>query len=87
MTKVAKALFSPICGTTTVGERGQVVIPAEIRKLMKLVTGDKLLVFCKFDQVIGLIKAENLDKFLDKISTHVMKGVKNFREKIKGKVS
>lgn len=78
--------YPQVCGTTTIGERGQVVIPAEIRKQMKLETGDKLLVFCKFDQVIGLIKAENLDKFLDKITTHVMKGVKNFREKMKEKV-
>lgn len=78
--------YPQVYGTTTVGERGQVVIPAEIRKRVGLETGDKLLVFCKFDQAIGLIKAENLDKFLDKIVTHVMKGMKNFREKMKEKV-
>lgn len=83
MTKVAKALFSPICGTTTVGERGQVVIPAEIRKRMKLVTGDKLLVFCKFEKFIGLIKAADLDQFLEKITSHVNEKLEKLRRKIK----
>ena len=33
------------CGSVTVGERGQVVIPAEARKLCGVESGDKLLVF------------------------------------------
>ncbi len=32
-------------GAVTVGERGQVVIPAEIRERMAIKAGDKLLVF------------------------------------------
>ena len=32
-------------GTVTVGERGQVVIPAEARRQFGIETGDKLLVF------------------------------------------
>lgn len=32
-------------GAVTVGERGQVVIPAEIRERMAIRAGDKLLVF------------------------------------------
>lgn len=32
-------------GTTTVGERGQVVVPANIRAHAKLKAGDKLVVF------------------------------------------
>lgn len=74
-----------ICGTTTIGERGQVVIPAEVRQAMGLKTGDKLLVFCKFDQLICLIKAENLDEFLDKIASHVLAKMKSIKEKIKQK--
>jgi AbrB family looped-hinge helix DNA binding protein len=31
-------------GAVTVGERGQVVIPAEARRMMGVVAGDKLLV-------------------------------------------
>lgn len=32
-------------GTTVVGERGQVVIPKELREQMKLVPGTKLVMF------------------------------------------
>ena len=31
-------------GTVTVGERGQVVIPADVRKKLEINTGDKLLI-------------------------------------------
>jgi len=33
-------------GAVTVGDRGQVVIPAEVRRVVGLSPGDKLLVFC-----------------------------------------
>lgn len=33
-------------GAMTVGDRGQVVIPAEVRRVVGLSPGDKLLVFC-----------------------------------------
>ncbi|MDH7571021.1 MAG: AbrB/MazE/SpoVT family DNA-binding domain-containing protein [Armatimonadota bacterium] len=38
-------LTEHFCGTVTVGERGQVVIPAEVRKQFGIESGDKLLVF------------------------------------------
>lgn len=86
MTKTVKALFPPVCGTTTVGERGQVVIPAEIRKQMNLKTGDKLLVFNKFNQMVCLIKADSLDGFFDKVAAHFLSHVKSIKEKIKERV-
>ena len=39
----------------TLGERGQVVIPAAIRDKLELKAGDKLMVVCKDGQMIGLI--------------------------------
>lgn len=33
------------CGSVTVGDRGQIVIPAEVRKLLGINAGDRLLVF------------------------------------------
>ncbi len=39
------SLASFFCGSVTLGERGQVVIPAEARKEFGLKPGDKLLVF------------------------------------------
>ncbi len=43
-------------GSVTVGERGQVVVPAEARKRHGLQPGDKLLVF-KHPHVRGLVLA------------------------------
>ena len=46
MSNKGKASFAGLfCGAVTVGERGQVVIPAEARKEFGFKSGDKLLVF------------------------------------------
>ena len=50
-------------GITTLGEKGQVVIPAEIRAKLKLKKGEKLIVFAKDEGMIGLTKVSNLEKF------------------------
>lgn len=50
-------------GTTTLGEKGQVVIPAEARETMKLKKGEKLLVFSMGQGMLALTKLENLAKF------------------------
>ena len=42
---VAEDLSSHFMGAATVGERGQVVIPAEAREKLGIKAGDKLLVF------------------------------------------
>ncbi len=54
-----------VYGAVTVGERGQVVVPAEIRKLYHIKTGDKLFVFAKPGGPIGLIPAEQFTRFLE----------------------
>lgn len=56
-----------VYGAVTVGERGQVVIPAEIRKSFKIKPGDKLFVLAKPD-MIGLIPAEEFNRFLNHVS-------------------
>jgi AbrB family looped-hinge helix DNA binding protein len=43
-------------GSTTVGERGQIVIPAEARDQLKLEKGEKLLVFGLHGGTIMLTK-------------------------------
>lgn len=62
-------------GVTTVGERGQIVIPNEIRKKLNLKKGDKFLVFSKDEAVIAMIKS---DKF-DSITDQILKDVKNIK--------
>ena len=51
-------------GAVTVGERGQIVIPANIRKLFKIKPRDRLIVFAKNDDMIGLVSAEKFGEFL-----------------------
>ena len=52
-------------GPVTVGERGQLVIPAELRKALKIKTGDQLMVFAKLDKrVISLMPSKDFSQFL-----------------------
>ncbi len=50
-------------GTTTLGEKGQVVIPAEARIAMKLKKKEKLLVFSMGFGMLAFAKLEHLAKF------------------------
>jgi AbrB family looped-hinge helix DNA binding protein len=53
-------------GSTTVGERGQVVIPAEARRDFEITPATKLLVFgSQGHGGIMLTKAENVAKLID----------------------
>ena len=51
-------------GLTSVGERGQVVIPIGARKSLNLKKGNKLAVISKGDKLIAMIKADELSGFL-----------------------
>lgn len=53
-------------GTTSLGEKGQVVIPSEARKLFNLKKGDKLIVISKGEKFLVLIKADEISKELKK---------------------
>jgi len=50
-------------GSTVIGEKGQVVIPKEMRDDLKLKKGEKLLVF-GFGNMIALMRFSNLKKFM-----------------------
>ena len=55
-------------GSVTVGERGQVVIPAEVREEMGIVAGDKLLVFSgPHGSMVALSKLSSLEMAADDI--------------------
>lgn len=49
-------------GTTTVGTKGQIVIPASVRKELDIKQGDQLLVMVKLGKAIALVKANELDE-------------------------
>ncbi len=66
-------------GTTTVGEKGQVVIPAEARQYLKLKKGEKLLVFGFNNDMLAFSKLEHLEKF----ASHLSEKLKTIKEIIK----
>lgn len=67
-------LKGKLYGTVSIGERGQLVIPAELRVKMKIKSGDKLLVFAKPEKrMIGLMREEDFSAFLDKASKIISK--------------
>lgn len=59
-----------LIGSVTVGERGQVVIPAEARDEMKISAGDKLLVFkAPIENVLIVAKPETFEKLIAHMSS------------------
>ncbi len=52
-------------GTTTIGARGQVVIPVQARKDLKLKPGDQLMVMGKLGKALGLIKSEQMQELVE----------------------
>ena len=69
----------PFYGSTTIGEKGQVVIPQEVREKMKLEKGDKLLVFGMGDDMVAFSKLEHFEKF----EKHLSSRLKDIRTIIK----
>jgi AbrB family looped-hinge helix DNA binding protein len=65
--------FPKVYGAVTVGERGQVVIPAQIRKNFKIIPGDRLIVFAKNDGPIAFIPSSKFGEFLDSASDMLKK--------------
>ena len=49
---------------TTVGERGQVVIPKKAREDLNIVPGDSLMVVGNAERGLTLIKVEHVDELL-----------------------
>ena len=70
LTEPVKPGLDDFFGTVNVGERGQIVIPAEIRKKMDIQTGDKLIVLGHpAKQGLMLVKIGAMREFLDDLAT------------------
>jgi len=62
---MGKFSHNSFLGATTVGERGQVVIPADARKAYGIEIGDKLLVFGRHRHAgLLLVKAELVNQLV-----------------------
>ena len=49
-----------VFGVVTVGEKGQIVIPAKARKVFDITAGDQLIVLGDEEQGIAIVKGEDL---------------------------
>ena len=68
-------------GMTTLGEKGQIVVPAEARKAMKLEKGEKFLVFSLDEDILIMSKTAGLERF----ASHLTEKLKDINALIKNK--
>lgn len=54
-------------GISKVGEKGQIVIPAEARKMFSIVPGDSIIVLCDKERGIALVKSDVIEDLTDKL--------------------
>jgi AbrB family looped-hinge helix DNA binding protein len=57
-----------LLGSTVVGERGQVVIPKDIRDRLRLKPGDKLMVMVHKNGPIMLVPVEQMQRMIRQMS-------------------
>ena len=62
--KTDKNKFAGIC---KVGEKGQIVIPKEIRTMFNINPGDSVIVLCDKEKGIALLKADVIDSLTDQV--------------------
>ncbi len=65
-------------GSSTIGERGQIVIPSKAREELNIKAGDEFIFF-GHGKMLHLIKASEMNEFLDKMTAKFSK----IRENIK----
>ena len=52
-------------GTVTVGTKGQIVIPKEVRDMLDINEGENLLAITKYGTFVGFIKTDDVAKFIE----------------------
>ncbi|MCK9273145.1 AbrB/MazE/SpoVT family DNA-binding domain-containing protein [Candidatus Gracilibacteria bacterium] len=58
--------------TVTVGTKGQVVIPQEVREMLNIKPGDTLMVVTKHGKAVGMVKLDNVDELMEYIKKEQM---------------
>jgi AbrB family looped-hinge helix DNA binding protein len=74
--------FGKFFGSTTLGKKGQAVIPMETRKVMSWEEGDKLLVFGMENGMVVLTKLNQVQELANHLEKK-MKAVKQYIKKAK----
>ena len=60
-------------GICKVGEKGQIVIPAEARKMFNINPGDSVVVLCDKSQGMAIVKSEVIEEMTDTIIGSIKK--------------
>lgn len=61
-----------LVGTMTLGPKGQVVIPADVRERMGVKPGDKLVALYLPEKAsIGFVSEKNMQDLIDRMGAHV----------------
>lgn len=60
-------------GAATIGERGQVVIPAEIRRKLRVKTGEKFIVFLTPSGAVIFIPSDRFGKMVSELDKKLAK--------------
>jgi AbrB family looped-hinge helix DNA binding protein len=68
-------------GSTTVGERGQVVVPAEAREALGLEKGEKLLVFGVQNKAVVLTKLSSFKQVTQEMEKQHQEIIRILEEK------
>ena len=69
-----------IHGSVKVGPQGQVVIPAKLRKLLKIKTGDSLIVFTKIPHIISMMSEHDASKMITMFEQHLKEHEKTVKK-------
>jgi AbrB family looped-hinge helix DNA binding protein len=72
-------------GVGTVGEKGQIVIPAKARAEQKIKSGDQFIFFAH-GPVIHFVRTDELDQILDRMTQKFGQKVSRIRAKINRKL-
>ncbi len=68
-----------LVGTVTLGPKGQVVIPAEVREKMGVAPGDKLVaLYLPEKKSIGFVSEKDMQALIEKMGSHLS----SLREKL-----
>lgn len=66
-----KSSHKKILGITTVGEKGQIVIPAEARAALKIGKGEKLIIMGSHEHALVIMKASRFEAMASHLTEHL----------------
>ncbi len=68
MKKISRKKF---LGITTLGKKGQIVIPAEARTAMRLAEGERLIVMGAHENTLIIMKASRFEAMASRFTEHI----------------